>query len=65
MTVFLRLLADEEKSRCLVDACDEFRRNAEGVKIYTIAPNSFRSVPGARLFNALNGVDGLLQLALS
>lgn len=47
MTVFLHLLADEEKSSSLRDACDDLRRNAHGPKIYTIAPDSFRSVPGA------------------
>jgi len=47
MTVFLRLLGDEDKSTSLQDVCDAFRCNTYGSKIYTIAPESFRAVPGA------------------
>ena len=47
MTLFLRLLADVDKEKCLVDICHAIRNKADETRIFEVNPRSFPTVPGA------------------
>ncbi|MBW8470842.1 MAG: hypothetical protein K0M67_21435 [Thiobacillus sp.] len=47
MTIFLRLLADKNKERTLLNACSSLRNGLENQRFFTLSPESFRTVPGA------------------
>ncbi|MEW4949221.1 MULTISPECIES: BREX-1 system adenine-specific DNA-methyltransferase PglX [Pseudomonas] len=47
MTTFLRLLADKEKAANLLACCTALRAETRDERVFKVAPESFRSVPGA------------------
>lgn len=47
MTVFLRLLANREKAEGLAASCAALRAGCANEKVFQVAPESFRAVPGA------------------
>ncbi|MBZ9746806.1 BREX-1 system adenine-specific DNA-methyltransferase PglX [Mesorhizobium sp. CO1-1-7] len=47
MTTFLRLLADKDKGSNLLASCTALRANADEARVFQVAPESFRTVPGA------------------
>lgn len=47
MTIFLRLLTDKDKESKLQASCKALRANADNPRVYQLAPDSFRAVPGA------------------
>jgi hypothetical protein len=64
MTTFLRLLADKEKANNLLASCNALRVGQCDTLVFSVAPESFRAVPGTpfaywvsdavrRLFEAL------------
>ncbi|MFN3628794.1 MAG: hypothetical protein ACK4XK_01865, partial [Casimicrobiaceae bacterium] len=46
MTIFLRLLAEEDKAAALVETCARLRRGEEDGRIFTVEPAAFDAVPG-------------------
>lgn len=47
MTMFLRLLADKDKSTSLLSSCTALRAGKDDARVFQVAPESFRVVPGA------------------
>lgn len=47
MTTFLRLVADKNKSSNLLDSCTALRAQKTDARVFQVAPESFRAVPGA------------------
>ena len=47
MTTFLRLLADKDKETGLLETCMALRTNAAELRVFQVAPRSFRAIPGA------------------
>ncbi len=47
MTTFLRLLADKDKANNLLVSCSSLRRGNSDARVFSVAPESFRTVPGA------------------
>jgi hypothetical protein len=47
MTVFLRLMADTDKETALADCCDTLRTGGTDPRVFDVAPEAFRAVPGA------------------
>ncbi|MFA7679135.1 type II restriction endonuclease subunit M [Pseudomonas aeruginosa] len=47
MTTFLRLLADKDKATNLLASCSALRAAESDARVFQVAPESFRSVPGA------------------
>lgn len=47
MTTFLRLLADKNKSNNLLTSCTALRSGESDARVFNVAPESFRAVPGA------------------
>jgi len=47
MTTFLRLLADKDKATNLLNSCTALRAGDLDTKVFSVAPESFRAVPGA------------------
>ena len=47
MTTFLRLLADKDKATNLLDSCTALRVGDADARVFQLAPESFRAVPGA------------------
>ena len=47
MTIFLRLLADKDKSTSLLASCTALRTNAHDPRLFQVTPVSFCTVPGA------------------
>ena len=47
MTTFLRLLADKDKANNLLDVCTALRAGDANTRVFEVAPESFRAVPGA------------------
>lgn len=47
MTTFLRLLADKEKATNLLASCTALRSGESDARVFQVAPESFRGVPGA------------------
>ncbi|MDG4901397.1 MULTISPECIES: hypothetical protein [unclassified Mesorhizobium] len=47
MTIFLRLLSDDDKASCLRAICSSLRSGIEDARAFEVSPESFRSVPGA------------------
>lgn len=46
MTTFLRLLADKDKANELLTSCSALRSGESDVRVYQVAPELFRVVPG-------------------
>lgn len=47
MTIFLRLLADRDKATNLLANCTALRTGESDTRVFQVAPESFRAVPGA------------------
>lgn len=47
MTTFLRLLADKDKANNLLASCTALRAGDADTRVFQLAPESFRGVPGA------------------
>ena len=47
MTTFLRLLADKDKATNLLASCLALRKGNGDARVFQVAPESFRAVPGA------------------
>lgn len=47
MTTFLRLLTDKDKANNLLDVCTALRAGDANTRVFEVAPESFRAVPGA------------------
>jgi hypothetical protein len=47
MTTFLRLLADKDKANSLLTRCAALRARENDARVFQVAPESFRAVPGA------------------
>lgn len=47
MTTFLRLLADKDKATNLLTSCTALRAAENDARVFQVAPESFRAVPGA------------------
>ncbi len=47
MTTFLRLLADKDKANNLLASCTASRAGGSDARVFQVAPESFRVVPGA------------------
>ncbi len=47
MTTFLRLLADKDKANNLRASCNALRTGENDERVFRVAPESFRAVPGA------------------
>ncbi len=47
MTIFLRLLADQDKASALQASCASLRSNSPDARAFQVPPKSFRTVPGA------------------
>lgn len=47
MTTFLRLLADKDKANNLLASCTALRAGDADTRVFQLAPESFRNVPGA------------------
>ncbi len=47
MTIFLRLLSGDNKQTNLLDACGSLRAGGTDTRIYQVAPEAFRALPGA------------------
>lgn len=47
MTTFLRLLADKDKATNLLASCTALRTGEDDARVFQVAPESFRAVPGA------------------
>lgn len=47
MTTFLRLLADKDKATNLLTSCTALRAAEDDARVFQVAPDSFREVPGA------------------
>ncbi|WP_312352342.1 hypothetical protein [Pseudomonas sp.] len=47
MTTFLRLLADKDKAASLMASCAALRAEKSDIRVFRVAPESFRAVPGA------------------
>jgi hypothetical protein len=47
MTMFLRLLTEKDKGRNLLASCTSLRTDSNDPRIFQVAPDSFRAVPGA------------------
>lgn len=47
MTTFLRLLADKDKATSLLMSCTALRAAENDARVFQVAPESFRAVPGA------------------
>lgn len=47
MTTFLRLLADKDKASNLLASCSALRAGESDARVFQVAPESFRAVPGA------------------
>jgi hypothetical protein len=76
MTTFLRLLSDKDKSGTLLASCTAFRHNENDTRIFSIAPELFRAIPGApfaywvsdnirasfKLLPAFDGVDRIARV---
>lgn len=47
MTVFLRLLAEPDKEKSLIETCTGFRKGTSHSRAFQLEPDSFRAVPGS------------------
>jgi hypothetical protein len=47
MTIFLRLLTDKDKALNLLESCTTLRTGDANTRVFQVAPESFRAVPGA------------------
>lgn len=47
MTIFLRLLSDKDKATNLLTSCTALRAANSDARVFQVAPESFRAVPGA------------------
>lgn len=47
MTIFLRLLAEQDKASSLLESCAGIRAGKSDNKMFEVSPESFRAVPGA------------------
>jgi len=47
MTVFLRLMADADKETALADCCEALRGGGADARVFDVAPEAFKAVPGA------------------
>ncbi len=47
MTTFVRLLVENDKATDLLESCAALRSGKQSAKVFEVAPNSFRAVPGA------------------
>ena len=47
MTVFLKLLSDQDKGKSLLDTCTAIREGKPDARVFTVNPESFKTVPGA------------------
>ncbi len=47
MTIFLRLLADKNKASNLPASCEALRAGERDGRVFQVAPESFRAIPGA------------------
>jgi hypothetical protein len=47
VTTFLRVLADKDKATNLLTSCTALRAEGNDARVFQVAPESFRSVPGA------------------
>ena len=79
MTTFLRLLADKDKATHLLASCSALRAGENDGRVFQVAPESFRSVPGApfaywvseavrqtfRKFPAFEGADRTVRQGLA
>ncbi len=60
MTTFLRLLADKDKAENLLTTCTALRSGMNDARVFQVAPESFRVVPGAPFaYWVSEGVRGL------
>ena len=47
MTIFIRLMADQEKAANLMDSCTAVRLGQKNARVFNMEPESFLTVPGA------------------
>lgn len=47
MTIFLRLLLDQDKAASLLAGCTRFRRGEDEERLFRVVPEAFAKVPGA------------------
>lgn len=47
MTIFVRLLVENDKATNLLESCAALRSGKQSSKVFEVEPNSFRAVPGA------------------
>lgn len=46
MTIFLRLLAEDDKSTALTESCMRVRQGSYDSRYFALAPNTFDALPG-------------------